>query len=230
MSALETYQRAVVTLAFAEDDAPHAHMPGFEIYRELIRSRLFAMARVAYARSFEVAGMEACFSRYLAEEPPASPLIREVIAAFGPFAERDFVGPAWLGSMLRFEAAKWRVANLPYEARAAEELDFSGALVVNTTLLALPLEYTVSEEELNAEPHTLLLYRRPEEDRVLWSRLPRLAQLLADGMDAHTLDARVQKFFADGHETADAEGLTRLADELTLAVDRGILLGVQLVP
>jgi hypothetical protein len=217
MSALAAYQRAMVSLAFAEDDT-HPHIPGFELYREMIRARLFAMARVAFARSFD----ESCFARYLADEPPASPFIRDVIAGFGAYAAREASGLR--SSWLRFETAKWQVASLPYPPTEAGELDFEGKLVVNPTLLRVPLDYVVSEDE-RPEAHILLVYRRPDDDGVLWSRLPRLASLLADEEPFRPLNERVASFFARGGDTGDEAGLTRLADELTLAVERGIVLG-----
>lgn len=234
MSSLDTYQRALVTLAFAEDDVARPALPGFEVYREMIRARLFAMARVAFARSFQLQSLDACFARYLADQPPSSPLIREVIADFAPFAEREFGAPSLHASTLRFEAAKWRVASLPYEpVQEASELDFEGVLVVNPTLLAVALEHRVADDDASGEPdvHTLLVYRRAPEaadgDRVLWSRAPRVAALLADADPEATLGARVARFFANGGDTADEAGLTRLADELTIAAERGILLGVR---
>jgi hypothetical protein len=222
MSTLAAYQRAMVSLAFAEDDA-HPHIPGFALYREMIRARLFAMARLAYARSFSVADLEGGFARYLADQPPSSPLIREVIAGFGPYAEAE-AGPAYLPSLLRFETAKWQVASLPYPELEAGELDFAGRLVVNPTLLRVPLTHAVTEDD-RADPHTLLVYRRPDDDGVRWSRLPRLAELLAEDAPDQALSVRVSAYFARGGDSADEAGLTRLADELTVAVERGIVLG-----
>lgn len=226
MSTLAAYQHAIVSLAFAEDDA-RPSLPGFEIYRELIRSRLFAMARVAYARSFAQGGLEACFARYLSDQPPTSPFIREVIAGFGPYAEGEAevtAGPPLLRCLLRFEAAKWQVAGLPYPPCEACELDFAGRLVLNPTLQTVPLQHLVTEDD-RAEPHVLLVYRRSDEDAVHWSRLPRLTGLLADEQPERTLGDRVAAYFARGADAADEAGLTRLADELTLAVERGIVLG-----
>ncbi|MET0286400.1 MAG: hypothetical protein ABW352_18105 [Polyangiales bacterium] len=220
MSTLAAYQRAMVSLAFAEDDT-RPHIPGFELYRDMIRARLFDMARIAYTRSFDAA----CFARYLADEPPASPFIREVVAGYGPYAERTSAGLP--RSLLRFETAKWQVASLPYPVQEAGELDFEGVLVVNPTLVCVSLEHVVTEDD-RAEPHTLLVYRRPDDHGVLWSRLPRVATLLADEAPARVLSERVAGFFARGGDTPDEAGLTRLADELTLAVERGILLGTAL--
>ncbi len=217
MSTLAAYQRAMVSLAFAEDDA-RPNIPGFELYRDMIRARLFAMARVAYARSFP--GLEECFARYLSDQPPSSPYIREVIAGFGPYAAAEASG--LLRSLLRFETAKWQVAGLPYPPSEAAELDFEGRLVVNPTLRRVELEHVVTEDD-RVEPHTLLVYRRADD--VLWSRLPRVAALLSDDAPDAKLSERVAAYFSRGHDSADEAGLTRLADELTLAVDRGIVLG-----
>lgn len=237
MSELAAYQRALVTIAFGEDDAPR--LAGFEVYRELIRGRLLATAKQAFARSFTHAPelCTASFARYLAEAPPSSWLMRDVVVDFAPYAERDLdAAPPWLSSMLRFEAARWRVATALYpRIDDVGELDFAGALVLNPTLARVVLTHRVAELEIDQppsdelDPHTLFVYRRGptahDGDHVRWSRAPLLAALLE--AQGETLGERVSHVFARGSLRADEADLGRLASELTIAVERGIVLGTR---
>jgi hypothetical protein len=203
---LADYQRAVVELSFSVDDCTPPALPGFALYRQLIRARLFAMAAQAYRRSWALLGdpaSSACFARFLAARPPRSPLIREVIGEFAAFAQQDpsvLAGaPPHARDLLSFEAAKWRVASAPARHRpgasaplhgpesggggAVRDVDFDGVLVCNPTLERLALTYPVSEDpvpRLEAAPHTLLVYRRRGDDDVRWYRAPALLdELLA---------------------------------------------------
>lgn len=250
---LEDYQRALVSLSFAEAPALGAFGP-LALYRDLVRSRLFAMARQAYRRFWASVGEPACnasYARFLAERPPTSPLIREVIGAFAPFAEGDRAlfdrAPGHARSLLRFEAAKWRVAYAPdaaVEARASargrndndpndlRELDFEGVLVVNPTLELVEVEHAIDERGeagAHADPHTLLVYRRPHEDDVHWYRGPvLLAELLAAGRtDESSLGELVPRVLAARGQTADEPLLHELAAALAVAVERRVLLGVR---
>jgi hypothetical protein len=269
---LAEYQRAIVELGFAVDEPRDAALAPFALYRQMIRARLFAMAEVAYRRSWALLGEPACaasFARFLAREPPSSPLIREVIGAFAAFAEAELggraePGPHALGgallagappearSLLRFEAAKWRVASA--EARLAgqvtlREVDFDGVLVLNPSLERLALDYPVYEaldaslvpgptarrdERAGRDPHTLLIYRRRDDDDVRWYRAPALlAELLelssAAAAAQQPLGGLVAALFA---RRAPGPGeveslLEELAAALTVAVERDVLWGVR---
>ena len=83
------------------------------------------------------------------------------------------------------------------------------------------------------EPHTLLVYRRRDDDAVRWYRAPALlAELLAlaaePGHVQATLGALVAELF---HRLAPApeqleELLTNLSGALAVAVERSVLWGV----
>ena len=269
---LAEYQRAIVQLAFAADEPRDAALAPFALYRQMIRARLFAMAEVAYRRSWALLGEPACaasFARFLALEPPGSPLIREVIGAFAAFAEAELGGRAEPGphvqsgallagappearALLRFEAAKWRVASV--EARLAgqltlREVDFDGVLVLNPSLERLALDYPVYEaldaalvagktarhdERPERDPHTLLMYRRRDDDDVRWYRAPALlAELLemasAPAAAQQPLGGLVAALFARrAPDPAQAEALLdELAAALAVAVERDVLWGVR---
>ncbi len=237
---LEEYQRALVTLSFAEAPALSEYGP-LVLYRELVRSRLFAMAQNAYRRSWAALGearANARFARFLAAHPPASPLIREVIAAFAAFALRDgllFEGaPAFAPTLLRFEAAKWRVACAPDSApsSALRELDFEGALALNPTLELVALEHAIDghgEPSLAVDPQVLLVYRRPEEDEVHWYRAPWfLSDLLALAQESEgSLSELLPRVLSARGHVADEAFLHELAAALAVAVERRVLLGVR---
>lgn len=236
---LEAYHQALLTLCFAP--APGEGMlPGFELYRDMVRARLLGMARVAFRRAFALTGdaaASASFARYLARTPPDSPLIREVIGGFAAHVESDRAllagAPDEALDTFRFEAAKWRVASALEQplTSAPGEVEFDRVLVLNTTLTLLPLAHPVWEESDAArarrDPHTLLVYRRPGQDEVRWYRAP---ALLACMFELHLGAARplaelVQEAVAERRERVDEALLEQLASGLTTAVERGVVLG-----
>jgi hypothetical protein len=241
---LAAFQRAVVALSFASSTHPDPALAPFALYRHMIRARLYAMAEVAYRRSWALLGEASCsasFARFLAQTPPQSPIIREVIRAFAAFAERDDVlfygAPPESRDLLRFEAAKWRVASAPdaLGSTALREVDFDGVLVVNPTLERLALEHVVDDETAAGvrQAHTLLVYRRRDDDDVRWYRAPALlADLLALAAEPNhgqaTLGALVAELFLRLRPAPEQteELLTNLSGSLAVAVERSVLWGV----
>lgn len=226
---LEAYQRSLLALCFGPlRDSP------LSIYRDMVRSRLLAMARVAYHGAFALSERELRerFERYLDASPPRTPLIREYI---GDFAQAADDLPPPLSALVHFGAAKWRAANaLDASHHALRELDFDGALALNGTLQVAELACTVLDgdgREL-AEPlaaaQAVLVYRRPEQDDVRWfasdpllARVLRLAQLRPASLSTLVPVAVDQLGMV-----ADAGLLQRLVSALTLAVERRVVLGV----
>lgn len=239
---LADYQAAVLGLAFA--DEPPSVLPGsFTLYREMMRDRLFAMAEVAYARSW-AAHAEACersFARFLATEPPTSPHLRHVIGAFGAFAASDSALlaslPAHAADLLRFEACVWNVASAPRDPAALtglRELDFEGALALEPTLTSLRLTHGVESPatERAAESALLLVYRRASDDATVhWYRasspFAALLALVSEGPAA--LGTLVRRVLAPDGEDIDPEALSDLVADLTLALERGVVLGVRAI-
>jgi len=239
---LSEYQRAMVELSFAEREVMPEELAAFGLYRHMIRARLFAMAQVAFRRTWALLGDEACsasFSRYLALYPPRSALIREVISSFGAFAEVDVLllgaGAAHAGDLLRFEGAKWRVGSAPFDSALMgaklREVDFDGVLVVNPTLEWLSLSFAVTEESAAASSHTLFVYRRRDSDDVRWYRgSSSFAALLSlhSSRSGASLGSLVQELFSSGVFSGSDVGasLSDLAAELAVAVERDVLWGV----
>jgi hypothetical protein len=244
---LLAYQRAVMRVAFApepaaEDLARLEDVPGFGLYRHMLRTRLLGMSKVAFKNSFaalDAGAFEACFTRYLAERPPRSAFIRDVVADFGPFARADAqllaAGPPFLCDLLAFEELKWRLSYLagayPRGEDGLRELDFEGRPVWNFSLRVLPLRHAVhtSSEAPAALPCDLLMYRPQAVDEVRWYvGDPFFVALLRRSL-AHeeTLAELVQRVAAERAQAIDAALLETLATSLTLALQRGLLLGVR---
>ena len=234
---LANYQRSLCRLAFGMQLPDE--QAAFVVYREMIRARFFGMARVAYRRSWALLGAAVCdasFARYLAAEPPSSPLVREVIASFLPFALRDEVlcaAAPFARDLLRFEAGKWCTSDAPSPAPPPlAEVDFEGVLVLNPTLSVLSLSYAVDDVAHAAPPacgaFALLIYRRVAEDDVHWYRAtPMFGALLTRAQHGdYSFGVLLRDAFAACARAPDESLLTELAGELALAVERGVLLGV----
>lgn len=245
---LREYQRAVLRVSLAsEADAADLRALQDErvygLYRHMIRTRLLGMTKVAFKQASAALASEAfdaCFARYLAACPPRSPYIRDVVADFGPFAGADRAllasGPPFLADLLAFEEHKWRLAYLPgtYPRPGDEglrELDFEGRPVWNFSLRLLPLSYAVQLSADAPEPcaGVLLMYRPCGVDEVRWYLgEPFFVALVrrSFGCD-ESLAELVQREAAARGEAVDAPLLEGLATSLTLALERGLLLGVR---
>jgi hypothetical protein len=201
------------------------------------------MARVAFKGALEATGEQgfaAAFARYMAEAPPHSALIRDVIADFAPFARADARlcadGPGYLADLLHFEEQKWR---LGYALRTAidparvRELDFAGMPVWNPLFRVLLLRYPVhawaGERGLAAEPCELLMYRPAGTDEVRWYKADAFfAALVQRSRDSarSSFGELIPALAAERGVAVDQTLLESLATSLTLAVERGVLLGV----
>lgn len=244
------YQRALIHGSFAAEESEpsrqvFADPARFRLYRHMIRTRLHGMVRVAFRQARALVGeqsFEASFDRYLARKPPRSPLIRDVIAGFGPFARGDTAllegAAGQLSDLLWFEEAKWRLAYQPCQRpRLGEdgvrELDFEGAPVLNPLLERLTLAYPVhtlaGEGTLAPIPTTLLVYRPDGIDEVRWCAADPLfaAILQRAAQGSETLAELVRAVAEQQGRALDEALLESLASSLTLALQRGVLIGVR---
>jgi hypothetical protein len=248
---LAEYQRAFMRVSLAlEPSADDLVLLGdearFRMYRHMIRTRLESMAKVAFHTTCSLTGeaaFSAAFARYLAEHGPRTPLIRDVIAGFGGFAEQDQVLLARSpesAAALRFERAKWEVAYQPgvfaqVGRDGVRELDFEGSLVLSPVLRVLDLEYPVhrGEPELRERrPLSLLVYRPPSSDDVRWyPTTPFFAALVrrAQASQAEPLSMTVRQTAGELARPLDQELLEELSDQLTLAMQRAVVAGVRSV-
>ncbi len=250
---LADYQRAVLRVSLAlEPSAADLALLGdearFRMYRHMIRSRLEGMAEVAFKGTYALVGesaMQASFARFLAEVGPRSRLIREVITDFGRFAQGDRGlldgAPPQTSDVLGFELAKWEVAYRPAHYPALgesgmRELDFEGRPVLNPTLRQLRLaSQMLATCKLNPTPATqgshfaLLVYRPPALNDVRWWAVGAFFAALTERFmcgDGSVAEA-VQAVAHDQQRAVDQALLDELATDLTLAVQRGVLLGVR---
>lgn len=250
--SLSDYQRGVLRVSLSPDPAQGelaqlGDPERFRLYRRMVRSRLRDMAGVAFRQSLAALGapqFDACFDRYLALAPPRSPYIRDVVADFGPFARAQLAlgaGPAYLDDLLHFEETKWRVAYAPARMprpgeEGVRELDFEGCPVLNPTLRLLSLAHAVHElPEAPPAPGALqlLVYRPPARDDVRWYAAGRLLGTVlvrvmgADGQRRESLADLVRAAAAQLELALDQVLLDDLASALTLAISRGVLIGVR---
>jgi hypothetical protein len=238
---LAEYQRAVVRASLALDPSEGEFVmlgdaARFRMYRSMIRSRLEAMAKVAFAGALELTGEQAfaaSFARYLAEAGPQSPLLRDVIAAFGAFAGEDVAllaeGPPALRDVLAFERAKWCAAYtaVPHAPDGVREFDFEGEPVLNPVLHRLALSHAAHDTGRLATATWLFVYRPAELDQVRWYAADRFFFLVL----ARAVEVR-EPFALSVRAVAEAEGLAideelveTLASSVTLAISRGVLIG-----
>jgi hypothetical protein len=240
---LAEYQRALVRLSFVgeaneQDFAGFPQPERFVMYRAMVRSRLLGMTKQAFRKTLELVGeaaFDASFIRYLEQRPPSSPLIRDVIAAFGPFARGDqalvFEGPPCLCDLLSFEEAKWRVAYRKNEVGTLREFDFAGIPVLNPALEVLHVRHRVHELEGGQclpEAGTLLVYRPPHDDDLRWYMPDALLATLLRRALAEprlSLAEHVRNAAQSLGKALDESLLEELASGVTLALQRGVLLG-----
>lgn len=246
---LQDYQRTLIRLSFAaeaqaEDFVGFGDAKRFLMYRNMVRSRLSGMAKQAFRGCHEMLGdaaFEAAFSRYLAERPPRSPLIREAVPDFAPTLQAAFEAdrtlPAFGPDLARFEEAKWRVSyQEPHaggEGRGPEvhELSFERAPLFNPVLRCLKLSHAVHEREgrsCAAKELRLLLYRPKGSDEIRWYPAhPLFAEIFLGSLAAHQapLSELVRASAQRIGSLLDEALLETLATEVTLALQRGVLLG-----
>jgi hypothetical protein len=243
MSELVEYQRALSRVSFAlepseADLALLGDVERFRMYRTMVRARLEGMARVAFRATFETVGESAfsqSFARYLHARPPASPLIRDVVASFADFAAGDVpllaTTAAHTGDLLRFEQAKWLVAYedapLPVVGEdGVREFDFAGVPLFNPLLRCLRLGHAVHESEPRAQSTLLLVYRPPEVEQVRWYAADPFFFGLVERCLGHdeSLADSVRAACSALSLALDEPLLERLSGAVTVALERGVLL------
>jgi hypothetical protein len=246
---LAEYQRAVIAGSFSAEGSPEGERAlgnpeRFRLYRHRIRTRLQGMAHVAFKQTLTLLGESAfgaSFERYLAAEPPRSPLIRDVVARFAGFARNDAAlhvdAPFWLDDLLSFEESKWRLAYQPclrpkVGQDGVHELSFEGAPVLNPVLQLLSLRapvHTLHENAALTNAATeLLIYRPDGSDEVRWYVTDALfAGIVRRAASGESLASLVRAEAAQQRRVLDEALLESLASSVTLALQRGVLVGVR---
>jgi len=137
--------------------------------------------------------------------------------------------------LLAFEHAKWCLAYQSGEQpavgeRGVRELDFAGVPVLNPVLARLSLGHAVHELEggaCQAKPTPLLVYRPPRADEARWYVCEPLffALLQRCAEQPGPLADKVREVAGELGRAIDEALLESLATSLTLALERGVLLG-----
>jgi hypothetical protein len=238
---LHEYQRSFVRASLLREVSSEqlgavGDVERVRLYRNMIRGRIEDMARVAFRETLQVVGesaFSACIARALAAAPPTSPLLRDVIAEFAPFARNDSAlrseAPDFLVDLLRFEETKWRLAyqhgHVLHEQ--VHEFAFERVPFVNPVLCRLELAYAVHEAERKAERTLLLMYRPPSVDQVRWYAVDAFVFALLEraAKEAEPFSDSVRHAAEASGRSVDEALVQDLASAVTVALERGVLLG-----
>lgn len=151
------------------------------MYRRMVRSRLFDMARSGLPRTAELLGkdrFDVAVAAYLAERAPHTRFIREVVHELVDHALPGWAAdpslPPHTSDLVRYEDAKWRVGSAEWEAGDALDFDFEAIPVMNPTIRTLTVRYRVDKigvDRLEAptaldEEHLVIVHRKPDNPRI----------------------------------------------------------------
>lgn len=243
MSDLDAQQRALarVCLDGTLPDESLAALGGdprrWQVYRDLVRSRLWRALGEALPRTLATAGAArfgGWFTRFLEEAPPRTRYLREVAPAFGEWvraAEGQALAEpsAWLPDALAIDLTEHHVAlsdeRLDPSRVTAFAMDLPAAL--DPTHRRLQVRWFVEGEAVIERPRVLLLHRDPTSGRVETLQLSPLGAELMDAMDDEVtpVTASVHAVLMRNSLPADgtfAEGFAGLLADL---MDRQVLLG-----
>lgn len=243
MTTLAETQRAFTRICFDEEPRPedlallHSPDAGWLLYRGMVRGRLFGMMRTGLPRTAELLGDErfdAAMSSYLAESGPHTRFIRNVVHELVDHAlagwQQNADLPKYLSDLVRYEAAKWKVASLEWDAapQLTEELDFEGIPVWNPTIQTVQVEHRVDKECVELEePHLLIVYRKAESPRIFTYVLNAVASELFEAWqipDRSCADG-VRAMLASSERGPDARFIDGMAGVLAGLVEETVVLG-----
>ncbi|MBX3273500.1 MAG: putative DNA-binding domain-containing protein [Sandaracinaceae bacterium] len=237
------FSRICLDATPAEADLALLHGPRerWLLYRRMVRSRLFGMVRSGLPRTVATVGearLDAAMRAYLAERGVTSRYIRDCVQELAAHAlptwSADPALPPHLADLVRYEATKWQVGSLEWvePAPVVEPFDFEGVPVHNPTVRAVEVRFRVDRDDARrdepvAEPHRVLLYRRPRDARVFGYALDARASALYDAWCVP------ERTFADGARAVlAARGaapeptfVDALAGLLADLVERAIIVG-----
>lgn len=243
MSDLDARQRAIARVCL--DETPPADALSllggdprrWQVYRDLVRTRLWRALLEALPRTCAAAGSErfgGWFTRFLGEAPPRTPFVREVAPAFGAWvraAEGDGLAtPApWLHEALALDLAAHHVALSDARLDPAELADFSMDLpaALDPTHRRVPVRWALEGAGAVERPRTLLIHRDPSSGRAETLELDALSAEIVDAIDdrATAVTDAVRSVARRRDLVVDGAFGARLADLLADLTERGILQG-----
>ncbi len=208
----------------------------FDLYRDLVRTRLRDLVCTAFPRTTSALGrpsMIALADRHLSAEPPRGRFFREHAAQFARWALPILEGgadPVFVPDLLRLEAAQWQ-ANYTADERRTDlgDLDLEGIAVPSATLVTMSTRFAVHRTAASppdAGAFRIAVYRRPDHRvETRW-----MEPLWADLLDALAAGDRaaivcVRDVLAAHGRTADAAFVDEMTSFLAALVERGALLG-----
>jgi hypothetical protein len=247
------YQAALKDALLAENAAPDgwSALGGptsrWQAYRRMVRARFYQVVDHGFERLIGAIGADRfhrLVDRFLAEQPPRSPYLRDVPGEFLRFVEnrRDVLGELapYALDLMRYEWAELDAAYSHEEVRPDEvtELDMERPAVLSPAHRLLDLEYRVhtmgtdgSGAPTAPDPIALLLYRDRRTHEVETLELTPVAAMMLAAIEAREGGAfrplvQVVRDAAERHgaavDVAFVDALSALLADLT---ERGVLLG-----
>jgi hypothetical protein len=246
------YQRTLRNVLLADDPSPAdfrslgEETKGWRAYRRMVRSRFYQTIDHAFERLIGALGAEAfhrLVDRFLAEDPPRSPYLRDLPGEFLRFVERTYPGlsethplPPYALDLMRYEWAELDTAYSHQEVLAADvvPLDMHRMAVLSPAHRLLQLEYRVhqmgvdgSAAPAHRSPVCLCLYRDRKTHEVETLELtPVAARMLAEIARRAAPLAEIVRDAAEGGrlpvDVAFIDALSTLLADLT---ERGLLVG-----
>jgi hypothetical protein len=244
------YQTTLKDVLLAEDAPPAAlatlgaQEARWRAYRRMVRSRFYQTIDHAFERLIGAIGAERfhrIVDRFLAEDPPRSPYLRDLPGEFLRFVcarpnvfEETPALPAWALDLMRYEWAELDAAYDHEEVRPDDvvALDMERPAVLSPAHRLLHLEYRVHTMENAAPaPISVLLYRDRRTHEVETLELTPVAAAMIAAMSrggneppAPLLQVVREAAAEHGAEVdvAFVEALSTLLADLT---ERGVLLG-----
>jgi len=252
-----SYQAALGEALFARD-APDSAFAAFgatpalwQVYRRMVRARLAENIEHGFARFVQIAGVErfrALVDRFLAEDPPRSPYLRDVPAEFLRFFEtnideltRGFALPAYARDLARFEWSELETAYSDDEtsARRLGPLDMDRVAVLSPALRLIDLAYPVHhlgtdagpalvpDAPLEPAPFSLCLYRDAKTHEVTVLELTPVTASMLSLMQRGQLSLTevVRNAAVALGVTVDVAFVEALSTLLADFIERGVVLG-----
>jgi len=130
------------------------HAKVWAIYRNMVRHRFLEETKHGLRRTLKLIGaarFDAMFTRFMAAAPPRSRFFYGVVPEFAQFAaplwQGDASVPPSAADLVRFEAARYSVADMPAPRdRAVVEFDFDRVPVLHDALVLLSLDHAVHRD------------------------------------------------------------------------------------
>ena len=249
MRLAETQRRfARVCFAEAPQEADIEALGGLGdrwlLYRTMVRRRLIRMLESGLPRTvgnLEPALWDQLTETWLAQAPPTTRFIRDVVPAFvahfdqRPNSQNE---PAWLVDSLHYECARWTAA---YDERKVEgdttSFSFDVAPLINPTLRLLQVSHHVHRQPDNRSPEErgfpngtalLAVYRR-RNDRVAATVLSNRTFAWLDALRSSNrpTSETIQEVARKCGESIDAAYVEALGSTLAMLLENEILLGGQ---